>query len=111
MKLEDRYTEKHMIENTNACILKLYENESKRAMEQVLILLEQFQIMIEKCNEHDGLSVKRRGLSFLQELLEQYKYGDILAIADCLQKHAKQFIQEYYEINQKENSGLGHEYI
>lgn len=111
MKLENRYTKEQMIENINECILKLYENESKRAMEQVLILLEQFQTMIENCNEDDNLSVKRKGLSFLQELLEQYKYGDILAIADCLQKDAKQFIEEYYGTNQKENSGLGHEYI
>ena len=90
MKLENRYTKEQMIENINECILKLYENES---------------------NEDDNLSVKRKGLSFLQELLEQYKYGDILAIADCLQKDAKQFIEEYYGTNQKENSGLGHEYI
>ena len=111
MKLENRYTKKQMIENINECILKLYENESKKAMEQVLVLLEQFQTMIENCNEDDNLSEKRKGLSFLHELLEQYKYGDILAIADCLQKNAKQFIEEYYEINQKENSGLRHEYI
>ena len=111
MKLENRYTKKQMLEDTNACILKLYENESKRAMEQVLVLLEQFQAMIENCNEDGNLSEKRKGLSFLHELLEQYKYGDILAIADCLQKNAKQFIDEYYEINQKENSGLRHEYI
>ena len=81
MKLENRYTKEQMIENIN------------------------------ECNEDDNLSVKRKGLSFLQELLEQYKYGDILAIADCLQKDAKQFIEEYYGTNQKENSGLGHEYI
>lgn len=99
MKLENRYTKEQMIENINECILKLYENESKRAMEQVLVLLEQFQTMIENCNEDDNLSVKRKGLSFLQELLEQYKYGDILAIADCLQKDAKQFIEEYYGTN------------
>ena len=104
MKLENRYTKKQMIENINECILKLYENESKKAKEQ-------FQTMIENCNEDDNLSEKRKGLSFLHELLEQYKYGDILAIADCLQKNAKQFIEEYYEINQKENSGLRHEYI
>ena len=110
MKLENRYTKKQMIENINECILKLYENESKKAMEQVLVLLEQFQTMIENCNEDDNLSEKRKGLSFLHELLEQYKYGDILAIADCLQKNAKQIIEEYYEINQKENSGLRNEY-
>ena len=60
MKLENRYTKKQMIENINECILKLYENESKKAMEQVLVLLEQFQTMIENCNEDDNLSEKRK---------------------------------------------------
>lgn len=75
MKLENRYTKKQMIENINECILKLYENESKKAMEQVLVLLEQFQTMIENCNEDDNLSGKKKGTFFLHELLEQYKYG------------------------------------